>query len=249
MRILVLNGSLRGEQSSSLKITRSFVQVMVKANGEDNTEVIEIALKDKKIDHCHGCFCCWKNSKGKCVIHDDMDEIRELILQSDVIIESFPLYFFGLPSKLKAFTDRMISFVSEYRAVNGDDSTGRFLHAMRYPELMEKKLVLISACGYEETVDCYDSVRLQFDRICGPKGYTLITAPQGGMLAEKTFENKVARYLTKFADAGEEFVKTGEVSEETIKKLEIPMLGHNTFAQAINLNWDDPDVGPYGKMI
>ena len=69
------------------------------------------------------------------------------------------------------------------------------------------------------------------------------------MLAENTFENKVKRYLTKFSDAGEEFVRTGEVSEETIKKLEIPMLGHNTFAQAINLNWDEPGVGPYGKLI
>ncbi len=249
MQILVLNGSLRGEYSSSLKLTRSFVQGMISANGEENTKVIEIALKDKNIDHCHGCFCCWKNTKGKCVIHDDMDEIRQLVLDSDVIIESFPLYFFGLPSKLKAFMDRMIPFVSEYRAVNGDDSTGRFLHEMRYPELMEKKLVLISACGYEETVDCYDSVRLQFDRICGPEGYTLITAPQGGMLAEKTFENKVERYLQKFSDTGEEFVRTGKVSAETIKKLERPMLGHNTFAQAINLNWDEPGVGPYGKLI
>ena len=39
------------------------------------------------------------------------------------------------------------------------------------------------------------------------------------------------------------------LSPETIKKLERPMLGHNTFAQAINLNWDEPGVGPYGKLI
>ena len=249
MRILLINGSLRGNASSSLKIARAFVQGMVKANGEENTVVTEIALKDKNIDHCHGCFCCWKTTKGKCVIRDDMDEIRDLVMESDVIIEVFGLYFFGLPSKLKAFMDRMICYVSEYRAVNGDESTGRFLHEMRFPELMKKKLVLISACGYEETVDCYDSVKLQFDRICGPEGYTLITAPQGGMLAESTFANKVERYLKKFSDAGEEFVRDGKVSPETIKKLEIPMLGHNTFAQAINMNWDEPGVGPYGKFI
>lgn len=248
MRILLINGSLRGNASSSLKIARAFVQGMIEQNGENDTVVEEVFLKDKNIDHCHGCFCCWKNSKGKCVIHDDMDEIREKIMESDVIIECFPLYFFGLPSKLKAFMDRMICFVSEYRAVNGDESTGRFLHEMRFPELMQKKLVLISACGYEETVDCYDSVRLQFDRICGPNGYTLITAPQGGMLAEKTFENKVNRYLGKFTDAGKEFVINGCISDETMKKLEIPMLGHNTFAQAINMNWDEPGVGPYGKL-
>ena len=113
MRILLINGSLRGEASSSLKLARAFVQGMVLENGEENTAVTEISLKEKKIDHCHGCFCSWKNSKGKCVIHDDMDEIRSLIMESDVIIECFPLYFFGLPSKLKAFMDRMICFVSE----------------------------------------------------------------------------------------------------------------------------------------
>ena len=55
--------------------------------------------------------------------------------------------------------------------------------------------------------------------------------------------------MKKFSDAGEEFVRDGKVSPETIKKLEIPMLGHNTFAQAINMNWDEPGVGPYGKFI
>ena len=247
MKILLLNGSLRGDRSSSLKVAHAFVNGIKEA--VPDAEVTEIALKDKRIEHCMGCFCCWKNDRGKCVIHDDMDELRDLVMASDVIIESFPLYFFGLPSKLKAFMDRMICYVSEYRAVNGDESTGRFLHEMRYPELMQKKLVLISACGYEETVDCYDSVKLQFDRICGPDGYTLITAPQGGMLAEKTLENKVNRYLTKFTAAGEEFVREGKVSPETIKKLEIPMLGHHTFAQAIKQNWDVPGVGPYGKLI
>ena len=249
MKILLLNGSMRGNSSSSLKVAEAFVRGMVEENGEENTEVIKVNLREKNIEHCYACFCCWKLEKGKCIIRDVMDEIRDLVMESDVIIESFPLYFFGLPSKLKAFMDRMICYVSEYRAVNGDESTGRFLHEMRFPELMQKKLVLVSACGYEETVDCYDSVKLQFDRICGPDGYTLITAPQGGMLAEKTFENKVARYLTKFSDAGEEFVREGKVSKETIAKLEVPMLGHNTFAQAINMNWDEPGVGPYGKLI
>lgn len=250
MRVLLLNGSMRGNSSSSLKVAEAFIDGIVRENGEANTEVIKVNLREKNIEHCYGCFCCWKTTRGQCVIRDDMDELRELVMKSDVIIESFPLYFFGLPSKMKAFMDRMISYVSEYRAVNGDEATGRFLHEMRYKELMDKKLVLISTCGYEETVDCYDAVITEFDRICGREGYTRIFAPQGGMLAEKTFENKVARYLTKFTEAGAEFVRLGgKITEETEKKLQIPMLGHNTFAQAINLNWDDPDVGPYGKVV
>jgi len=246
MKLLLLNGSERGERSSSLKVARAFVNGIKKELGDD-LEVTEVTLAKKNIKHCLGCLCCWKTTKGQCVIHDDMDEIRQQVLDSDVILESFPLYFFSQSSLMTTFVHRMISFVSEYRAVNGDESTGRFLHEMRFPELMQKKLVLVSSCGYEETADCYDTIKIQYDRICGPDNYTFITAPQGGMLAEKTLEGKVTRYLTKFEDAGVEFAKTGKVSKETIEKLEVPMLGHNTFSMLINKNWDDPDVGPYGK--
>lgn len=250
MKVLLLNGSMRGNSSSSLKIAKAFVEGIVIENGEDKTEVITVNLRDKKIEHCFGCFCCWKTTRGECVIKDDMEELRKLVMESDVIIECFPLYFFGLPSKMKAFMDRMISYVSEYRAINGDEATGRFLHEMRYEELMSKKLVLVSTCGYEKTADCYDSVIDQYDKICGAGNYTKVFAPQGGMLAEKTFENKVNRYLIKFTEAGKEFVKMGgRISKETEDKLQVPMLGHNTFSQAINLNWDDPEVGPYGKVV
>lgn len=246
MKLLLLNGSERGERSSSLKVARAFVKGFKNVYGDDLT-VTEVELGKKNIKHCLGCLCCWKKNKGECVIHDDMDEIRQQVLENDIILESFPLYFFGQSSLMKTFVDRMISFVSEYRAIHGDGDTGRFLHEMRFPELMQKKLVLVSTCGYEETADCYDTVRIQYDRICGPDGYIFITAPQGGMLAEKTLENKVNRYLTKFEQAGEEFAKTGKVSKETIKNLEVPMLGYNTFNMLINKNWDDPDVGPYGR--
>ena len=157
MKILLINGSLRGDYSSSLKVAHAFVKGMVEEYGAD-TEVCEVALKDKRIDHCHGCFVCWKTTPGQCCIHDDMDELRQMVMDSDIIVESFPLYFFGLPSKLKAFTDRMISYVQEYRGNPGDEENHRFLHNMRYPELEKKKLILVSTCGYEVTDNCYDAV-------------------------------------------------------------------------------------------
>lgn len=245
MKILLLNGSMRGDSSSSLKVANAFIQG-IKEKCPD-AEVTDVKLRDKKIEHCYGCLCCWKNERGKCIIHDDMDELRNLVMESDIIIQCFPLYFFGMPSKMKAFVDRMIAYVSEYRGVGGNNMTGSFLHKMRYPELMEKKLVLISSCGYEKTEGCYDSVKIQYDTICGVGNYTLVTASQGGMLAEKTLQAKVERYLVKYKEAGKEFAENGRLSDETMDKLAVPMLGHNTFEQLINLNWDDPNVGPYGR--
>lgn len=246
LKILLINGSLRGEQSASLKVARAFIKGIVE---EKNAQVTEVHLKDKRVDHCHGCFVCWKTTPGVCAIHDDMDEIRELVMESDIIIESFPLYFFGMPSKLKAFTDRMISFVQEYRGNQGDEDNHRFLHNMRFKELQKKKLVLVSTCGYEVTDNNYNSVFEQFDRICGVGKYTTVLAPQGGMLSEEGFADKIEKYLVKFTDAGKEYAQDGCLSYRTWKKLQRPMLGHNTFETAINMNWDNPDVGPYGKLI
>lgn len=246
VKILLINGSLRGEHSASLKVARAFVKGIVEEQG---AEVTEVHLKDKRIDHCHGCFVCWKTTPGVCAIHDDMDELRNLVMESDIIVEAFPLYFFGLPSKLKAFTDRMISYVQEYRGNPGDEENHRFLHNMRYPELQKKKLVLVSTCGYEVTDNCYDAVTAQFDKICGVGKYTTVFAPQGGMLSEQGFADKVERYLVKFTEAGKEYAKELCLSEQTVKKLQRPMLGHSTFEMAINMNWDNPDVGPYGKLV
>ncbi|MCQ2521444.1 MAG: flavodoxin family protein [Lachnospiraceae bacterium] len=246
MKILLLNGSLRGECSSSLKVANAFIKGIVEETG---AQVTQVNLKEKRIDHCHGCFVCWKTTPGTCCIHDDMDEIRDLVMESDIIIESFPLYFFGLPSKMKAFMDRMISYVQEFRAMPGDEENHRFLHNMRYPELQKKHLVLVSTCGYETTDQCYDAVQREYDLICGEGRYTLITAPQGGMLSEEGLKAKVERYLTKFTEAGKVYGKEFRLSKEMVEDLAVPMLGHNTFATLINKNWDEPGVGPYGKPI
>ena len=72
MKVLLLNGSERGERSSSLKVARAFVNGIKKYCGDD-FELVEVDLGKKKISHCLGCLCCWKTTKGECVIHDDMD--------------------------------------------------------------------------------------------------------------------------------------------------------------------------------
>ena len=51
---------------------------------------------DKHIEFCTGCFSCMRND-GTCVHDDDMRELLEEILASDLLIWSFPLYCYGIP--------------------------------------------------------------------------------------------------------------------------------------------------------
>jgi len=64
----------------------------------------KLVLRDLHIDHCKGMRKCRNN--GKCVIRDDMLECCREIEGADMIIVLTPVYFYSVPSKMKAFIDR-----------------------------------------------------------------------------------------------------------------------------------------------
>ena len=86
MKILVLNGSPKRDKSDTLHITRAFLDGMNDAAPQD-TEIIHVI--DKHIEYCTGCFACKRNG-GTCIHRDDMREILEKILDSDLLLLSYP---------------------------------------------------------------------------------------------------------------------------------------------------------------
>ena len=63
-------------------------------------EIRTIDVTDKHIEFCRGCFVC-KYNGGHCAIDDDMREILEQMLGSDLLLFSYPLYCYGMPAGLK----------------------------------------------------------------------------------------------------------------------------------------------------
>ena len=55
MKILVINGSPKKENSDTMHITRAFLDGM---NGVSENEVHTIHAIDKHIEYCTGCFAC-----------------------------------------------------------------------------------------------------------------------------------------------------------------------------------------------
>ena len=92
MKVLILNGSPKLEKSNTLNVTNAFV-----SGFPEGTEIKKIDIYSKDIKPCRGCFACWASKDGTCAIKDDMPEIIAAIKEADVIIESFPLYFYGMP--------------------------------------------------------------------------------------------------------------------------------------------------------
>ena len=219
MKTLIINGSLRNDNSRSMMVARKFVEGISNSTGSE-VEVIE--LSKVNIEHCVGCFCCWKVTPGKCAIRDDMDMIREKILESDVVVLAFPLYFFGVSSKMKTLIDRLLPFKFPY---NGRLATEDNITILDFrPEIENKKFVIVSACAHASTDYVFEGVKAQFDLTFGPGNYTSIFCAQGEILKLEQMQPIVNAYLTKVSKAGEEFGTEGKLSPETHKKICAPIV-------------------------
>ncbi len=71
-----------------------------------NNQVKRFFLGRKPLAPCDACGA-HKALKGECRIKDAFQELRDLWLDADVVIYSFPVYHMGIPAQLKSFLDRL----------------------------------------------------------------------------------------------------------------------------------------------
>lgn len=100
----------------------------------------KIFLKNVNINFCTGCGVCL-NGKQRCPQKDDMPEILEKMITSDVIVMATPVYFYTMCAQMKTLIDRVCSRYTEIRnkdfyflmtaADNNKDSLVRTLEGFR----------------------------------------------------------------------------------------------------------------------
>ena len=87
MRVLVLNGSPKGDKSNTYRLTSAFL------DGLRQTQPVEaetIEVGKLHLLPCRGCFACWSKTPGKCVLQDDMAGVIEKILAAVYIPTAAP---------------------------------------------------------------------------------------------------------------------------------------------------------------
>lgn len=230
MKTLVINGSPRAEISGTLKITRAFL--------EGCAEILKFETEYLHLDGytfsgCRGCFSCWERTPGQCILKDDMGPMRVKYIGSDLIVWSFPLYFFGVPSKMKAFIDRLLPNVYP-DIIRNDDGTA--FHPSRYDDSRQKH-VIISSCGFFTTKNNYDALLKFFGLMFGKKGFEKILCPMGELFQTPLAEIPAKRYLSKVEDAGREFAENGRIGEGTRRELEKTMVEEELFINCANMSW------------
>lgn len=111
-RVLVLVGSPR-KHGNTDRLADEFIL----GAQETGHHVEKIYLKDRKINGCLGCGACQRNG-GACVQKDDMGDIYEKWLASDVVALVSPVYFYTWSSQMKTVLDR--TFAIEQKVTNTD---------------------------------------------------------------------------------------------------------------------------------
>lgn len=214
MKILLLNGSPKGKNSGTLLIAQAFIEGMKK---DGDYEVEQLDIQQLEIKPCLGCFHCWNKTPGECVIKDDMKEGLQKFLAADVIIWSFPLYYFSMPSQIKAFMDRLLP-LNTGKMILVD---GRAIHPARHN--LAKQYVLISSCGFPNLEHNYEALTKQFELVFGP-GVTSILCAEGPMLKIKEAAPVVRPYLMKVMNAGMEYAQNKCLGKQTIASLQEVMI-------------------------
>ena len=236
MKILLINGSPKGKRSNSLRLAKSFIEGVkaVHENSGTSVEVDELELASLTIGPCRGCFACWNATPGKCVIKDDMPMVIEKELAADLILWSFPLYYFNVPGLLKNLIDRQLPMALPFMAER-TDGYGNGSHQSRY-ENRNTKNVLVSTCGFYTAKGNYDSVINMFDHFLGKGTFETIFCGQGELFKIKELSDRTDAYLESVKKAGSEYA-SGSITESTRQELGKLLYEKEEFERMADASW------------
>lgn len=125
MSYVVLNGMYQDDNFIP-NIERMISEEFQKRNITGET----LNLHEKEIKACLGCFKCWIQTPGICIIDDFGRDVVKKIIQSDYLIYLSPIVYGGYSTELKKAIDRSIGLICPFFQVYH----GEIHHEKRYEE-------------------------------------------------------------------------------------------------------------------
>ena len=224
MKILVLNGSPKRDRSDTMHMTRAFLQGMKEA-GEQEIHIVHAI--DKHVEYCTGCLVCMHNG-GKCIQDDDMKEILQEIVESDLIIFSFPLYCYAMPAPLKAVVDRTVPLSSMIMKKVGE----RYEH-VRQGNFSQLRFLMIAGCGFPNSKHNFEPA-VQAFKLKFPSDHTIITVPESPMFNVPEAAPLTEPRLALLREAGRQYAENGAIEESLMAEITSPMMPEEEYAAIVN---------------
>jgi len=106
MKILSIVSSMRKKGNTNNTVD-FIVEELTKKLDEKLLTIEKIFLGDYNIQYCRGCRVCFNSGEEDCPLKDDLLNIRDKILDSDIIIFGSPIYVEDINGIMKNWIDRM----------------------------------------------------------------------------------------------------------------------------------------------
>lgn len=102
MNIFVITGSPRNDGNSNV-----LVENFIKGANEAGHSVTRFDSAFKKVHTCIACDKCKPSSK--CVFKDDFENIKNKIVEADMVVFASPIYYYAVSAQMKTTIDRFYS--------------------------------------------------------------------------------------------------------------------------------------------
>ena len=108
MRITLIESSPHKQGSSNI-LAEQF-----RAGAEEaGHEVFIFDAAHADISPCIACEYCHTKGNGNCFQKDNMENLKDMILSSEMVVFATPLYFFNMSAQMKTVIDRLYAFLDK----------------------------------------------------------------------------------------------------------------------------------------
>ena len=146
-KVLIISTSLRGGSNSDI-----LARECERGAKEAGHEVEYISLKGKEIQYCIGCLAC--QTKGSCVIKDDVADIMAKVKDAKVIVYATPIYYYEMAGQMKTLLDRLNPLYSS-------DYSFRDIYMIATAAENGKNAFEKAYNGLRGWVDCFEKAELK----------------------------------------------------------------------------------------
>jgi hypothetical protein len=188
-----LNGSEKGDTAID-----GIHEIIVDELEGQGWEVEPFILHELEIRHCVGCFGCWVQTPGVCVINDAGRDVAKAVIQSDLVVYLTPVTFGGYSSQLKKALDRSICLVTPF-FTKIDGEIHHVPRYERYPRLMGVGLLPQA----DEESGRTDDVRRIFTTLVGRNAINAHTAHVGGVILSSQGADEIRTEIQTLLEAVE----------------------------------------------
>lgn len=200
-KVIGIVGSYRKGKSIDNAVT-----AVLEGAKSEGAEIQKIFLPDKHIEFCTNCRSCvqekTEGKRGKCIHNDDMNDILNIIDESDAIVLGSPVNFSNVTAIMKRFIERLIPYAYW--------PWGKALAPVLRDKRKDKKAIIVTSSACPAIIGRFlmPSALGTLKKAATCLGARVIKSLYLGPVAAKNDSQLSDKYLLKSHKAGEKLVST-----------------------------------------